>query len=127
MSHINSPAGAATEIALPSTKIVLSITDLISILPNWGFLYGGNSNINEDGTPLRIVNDSILDTKNVANNPKIMVHVNMIDGNIKLKLDVDKFIKNIEMIAINSGKARFINCNHLILCLILHYSIAHNL
>ena len=60
------------------------------------------------------MNDSSLDTKNVVNSPKIIVHVNIIAENIKLETDVDKFMKNIDMIAINSGKAQFIDCNFLI-------------
>ncbi len=114
ISHIKNPAGAATVIALPNTKIVLSITDLMSILPNCGARYGGNSRINDDGMPLRIVNDKIFDIKNVANNPKIIVDVNIIDDSIKLKFDADRSIKNIDIIAINSGKAQFSNCDFLI-------------
>ena len=119
--HIKSPAGAATEIALPSTKTVLSMTDLMSILPNCGFLYGGSSSINEDGTPLRIVNDNNLETKNVVSIPRTIVHVNISADNIKLTFGVNVFIKNIDMIAINSGKAQFINCNFLIRFLELCY------
>ena len=33
VTHIRNPAGAAMKIALPNTKMVLSITDLTSILP----------------------------------------------------------------------------------------------
>ncbi len=125
INHIRNPAGAATVIALPNTKIVLSITDLMSIFPNCGFLYGGNSRMNDDGIPLRMVTDKIFETKNVANNPKIMVDVNMIDDSIKLKLDVDRFIKNMDIIAINSGKAQFISYNFLILHLDMYYPKTH--
>ena len=38
VSHIISPAGAATAIALPKTKIVLSSTERTKILPICGFL-----------------------------------------------------------------------------------------
>ncbi len=114
INHIKSPAGAATEIALPRTKTVLSMTDLMSILPICGFLYGGSSSINEDGTPLRKVDDSTLETKNVANTPKMMVHVSMIADNTNPEPDVERFMKNIDMIAINSGKAQFISCNFLV-------------
>ena len=114
IDHIKNPAGAATQIALPNTKIVLSIIDLMIILPNCGFRYGGNSSINDDGMPLRIVSDNIFDTKNVVNNPKIIINVSMTADNIESKCGADKFIKNIDIIAINSGKAQFINCNFLV-------------
>lgn len=70
--------------------------------------------MNEEGTPLRTVRDSILETRNVASNPKIIVNVSINADNIKLRLDLDRFIKNMDMIAINSGKAQFINGNFLI-------------
>lgn len=70
--------------------------------------------MNEDGTPLRTVRDSILDTTNVINTPKMMVNVSNIADNTEPKLEVEKFMKNMEIIAINSGKARFINCNFLV-------------
>lgn len=70
--------------------------------------------MNEDGTPFRIVIDNTFETRNVVNSPKTMLSVKKIDDHTKLKLYVDPFIKNIEIIAINSGKARFINCNFLI-------------
>ena len=68
----------------------------------------------EDGMPLRIVSDKILETTNVANIPKIMVSVSRTDDNTKPIFDADKFMKNMEIIAINSGKALFINCNFLV-------------
>lgn len=45
---------------------VLSKIDLTNIFPICGFLYGGNSNINEDGIPFRIVFDNILEISNVS-------------------------------------------------------------
>ena len=70
--------------------------------------------MNEDGTPLRTVRDSILDTTNVINIPKMMVNVSKIADNTEPKLEVEKFMKNMEIIAINSGKAQFINRNFLV-------------
>lgn len=58
------------EIALPKTKMVLSSKDLTIILPIWGFLYGGSSKTNEEGTPFNIVLESILDINNVNKIPK---------------------------------------------------------
>ncbi len=61
MSHITSPAGAATLIALASTNSVLSNIERTNILPICGFLYGGSSSTNEDGIPFNIVFDNIFD------------------------------------------------------------------
>lgn len=47
--HIISPAGAATAAALPSTKSVLSKTELTIIRPIAGRLYGGSSRVKEEG------------------------------------------------------------------------------
>ena len=69
-SQIISPAGAATAKALTNTNNVLSKIDLTKILPIWGFLYGGSSNVKEEGIPFNIVLDSILDTINVKKIPK---------------------------------------------------------
>ena len=67
--------------------------------------------MNEDGMPFRMVRDNILDIRNVVNNPKMMVAVSTNDESIKLKFVSDKSIKNIDIIAINSGKAQFTNRN----------------
>ena len=67
--------------------------------------------MNEDGMPFRMVRDNILDIRNVVNNPKMMVAVSTNDESIKLKFASDKSIKNIDIIAINSGKAQFTNRN----------------
>lgn len=56
--HISIPAGAATTIALPRTNMVLSINEVYKTLPIWGLLYGGNSNVNDEGTPFKIVFDN---------------------------------------------------------------------
>lgn len=55
--HINNPAGAATTIALPNTKRVLSQIERTMTFPICGFLYGGSSKVNEDGTPFNTVFD----------------------------------------------------------------------
>ena len=64
------PTGAATDIALPSTNRVLSKRDLTITFPICGFLYGGNSNIKDDGIPFSIVFESILETIRVNIIPK---------------------------------------------------------
>ena len=48
------PAGAATTIALPSTNRVLSSNDLIITFPHCGVRYGGSSNVNDEGLPLKM-------------------------------------------------------------------------
>lgn len=71
-SHITSPIGAATTIALPRTYKVLSNIDLTITFPICGFLYGGSSNIKDDGIPFNIVFDNNLDTNKVAIMPSII-------------------------------------------------------
>lgn len=74
-SQMTNPAGAATDMALPSTNNVLSKMDLTTIFPTWGFLYGDNSSTNDDGTPFNIVFESILDTNSVKNIPKSITKI----------------------------------------------------
>lgn len=69
-SQITIPAGAAIATALPRTNKVLSKIERTITLPICGFLYGGSSNIYEEGIPLRIVFDNILDISNVIKIPK---------------------------------------------------------
>ena len=85
-SQITRPAGAATAIALPRTKTVLSNMDLINIFPNCGFLYGGNSNIIDDGIPFKIVLDKIFDIINVKNIPNIITTTTANVDNIDAKI-----------------------------------------
>ena len=66
------PAGIVIIIALSRTKIVLSRIDLIMVSIIFGFLYGGNSKVNDDGFPFRIVFDSILDINSVIRTEKII-------------------------------------------------------
>ena len=73
ISHIISPAGAATITARASTNKVRSSRDLINILPICGFRYGGSSSVNEDGRPFKIVVDSIFDTARVIKTPITIV------------------------------------------------------
>ena len=75
ISHIASPAGAATTTALPSTNKVLSKMDLMKILPICGLRYGGSSKVNEDGIPFRIVFDKIFETAKVIRTPRIITNV----------------------------------------------------
>lgn len=74
-TQIITPAGAATAAALPRTKTVLSRSDRTSIFPICGFLNGGSSSVNEDGSPFRIVAERIFDAKNVASIPRIITAV----------------------------------------------------
>ena len=67
--QITIPTGAATLIALPSTNNVLSNKDLTITLPIWGFLYGGNSNIKEEGIPSSTVLDRIFEITKVKTIP----------------------------------------------------------
>lgn len=68
-NQITIPTGAATLTALPNTNKVLSKSDLTITFPIWGFLYGGSSNIKEEGTPFNTVFDNIFDIINVKNIP----------------------------------------------------------
>lgn len=56
------------------TNRVLSKIDLTNIFPICGFLYGGNSNINELGIPFNIVFDNILEISKVSTTPKIIIN-----------------------------------------------------
>ena len=58
-NHIKAPAGIATITARPKTNNVRSKIERIITLIIWGFRYGGNSNVNEDGTPFNKVLDKI--------------------------------------------------------------------
>ena len=60
------------------TNNVLSNIDLISILPNCGFLYGGSSKTKEEGTPFKIVLDKILETTRVIKIPKRITQITAI-------------------------------------------------
>ena len=104
-NHITTPAGAATKIARPKTKSVLSKTERIITLQNCGFLYGGSSRVKKDGSPFKIVIDKIFDVKRVIKSPKII----SIDKYIaQIKLFKTEFelnpTKNIVMSAISVGK-----------------------
>ena len=98
-----SPAGAATAIALPNTNKVLSKNELTIILPNCGFLYGGNSNANDEGIPFKIVFDSIFDTNNVRKIPKSMTNITAIVDTIEAPKPCIVPAINIVAIDINSG------------------------
>lgn len=56
-----------------STNSVLSNIDLIKTFPICGFLYGGSSNINDDGTPFNIVFDNSFDIRSVITTPNIII------------------------------------------------------
>ena len=57
-------------IALPRTNKVLSKIDLTITFPYWGLLYGGNSSVNDEGTPFNSVFERTLEVTNVINIPK---------------------------------------------------------
>ena len=88
--------------ALFNTNSVLSNIDLTITLIICGLLYGGNSKINEDFSPFKIVSDNILEITNVikienkinkvkAKEPKILLVIKNIDikvikrGNLPLQ------------------------------------------
>ncbi len=74
-NHMTRPAGAATAIALPNMKMVLSKIDLTSTFKNCGFRYGGNSNTKEDGIPFNMVFDNILDMTKVIMIPRTITNI----------------------------------------------------
>ena len=105
ISQIKSPAGAATNTALPRTNRVLSNIERIITFPIWGRLYGGNSKINDDGIPFKMVFDKNFEVKNVINTPIMIVPVS---SSVDTKDLYGKAItpaKNIDIIAINLGNA----------------------
>ena len=56
-----------------NTNNVLSKIDLTNIFPICGFLYGGNSNINEFGIPFKIVFDNIFEVSSVSTIPNKII------------------------------------------------------
>ncbi len=53
----------------------------------WGFLYGGSSKINDEGIPLSIVLERILDTANVRKIPnKINSKTHIVDTKEEIEL-----------------------------------------
>ena len=112
------PAGAATQIALPKTNNVLSKIERKITFPICGFLYGGSSNIYEEGSPLRIVLDKILDISNVINIPKTITHKTHNVDIKELVIPVKKLPMKIVAIVIKNGnlpvtryKTISYNCN----------------
>lgn len=84
--HNTIPAGAATDTALPNTNSVLSNIDLIIIFFTCGFLYGGNSKIKLELSPLSKVFDKNFD----------IIKVNIIPSNTTTKtdiVDISEFLK----------------------------------
>ena len=70
INHITIPAGAATHIALKSTKMVLSSKERTIVLQIWGLRYGGSSSVNDEGKPFRSVAERSFETKSVTTTPK---------------------------------------------------------
>lgn len=86
------------------TNNVLSNKDLTKILPICGFLYGGSSNIKDEGRPFNIVLDSILDMIKVKKIP-----INIIPSTTIVDMNVVNFpftvpAMNIAEIVIKNGK-----------------------
>ena len=101
--QIISPAGAATAAARPKTKIVLSNIDEIIVLRICGRLYGGSSNVNDDGTPFNAVTESIFETKSVKIIPNIINPESIKADNAERVKEYDDVTKNIDMIDIIAG------------------------
>ena len=100
--QISSPAGAATIIARPKTKRVLSKIERIIILPINGLRYGGNSKVKEEGNPFRIVIDNIFDITRVIIIPNITTPV-MVMAEIIVE-NLSELSMNIPVIVISIGK-----------------------
>ena len=103
VSHISSPAGAATATARLSTNRVRSKIERIMTLPICGFLYGGNSSVNEEGTPFNIVFDRNLETANVIITAKAINTASRTDENIESSGAAMLPRKNIDIIDIMVG------------------------
>ena len=102
-NHITIPAGKATTTALPSTYKVLSNIERTIVFPIFGALYGGNSNVNDDGWPLSTVLDKIFDDTKVIKIPSITVLSIIITPTIEENAPVLFPIKNIVIIEIIVG------------------------
>ena len=72
VSQISIPAGIEMYIALPRTNIVLSSIDLMIVSSIFGFLYGGSSKVNDEGSPFKIVFERIFEISNVIRTEKII-------------------------------------------------------
>ncbi len=70
-THVTAPAGSATITALFRTNSVRSSRDRTIILPSCGFLYGGSSRVNAEGTPFKMVLESASEIKSVTRIPMI--------------------------------------------------------
>lgn len=104
INHIISPAGIAITIALPNTKKVLSKIDLTITFTICGFLYGGNSKINDEGNPFKTVLDKIFDTINIIIIPNNITPNKISAEATPLNAGAIFPTKNIDIIVINVGK-----------------------
>ena len=77
-----------------STNSVLSKIDLTKIFPICGFLYGGSSNVNDEGLPLSSVKDNILVII------KVIIILNKITKT-KIKLAINGLLSPTKNIVIN--------------------------
>ena len=103
MIQIIAPAGRATSTALPRINKVLSNMDLIITFIICGFLYGGSSKVNDDGTPFNIVFDNILEIKKVINILNNMIIINIDTLIIDDVIELENGTKNIVIRAIIVG------------------------
>lgn len=104
VSQINIPAGIDMYIALPRTNIVLSSIDLMIVSSIFGFLYGGSSKVNDEGSPFKMVFERIFEINRVTKtentiNPKRVRADSVDDANL---LDAP-LTKKMEIIAIRVG------------------------
>lgn len=101
--QMTTPKGAATIIALPKTKTVLSKIERTITLTILGFLYGGSSNMNDEGTPFNTVLDRTFDVMRVTVIPSRIKHVSIHPAVSVPKEDAPE-TKNTSIIAISPGK-----------------------
>lgn len=103
-SQIIMPAGAATAAALPRTKRVLSKIERTMTFKTCGFLYGGISRVNDDGTPRRSVFDSIRDETKVKSTLNTITSVKSAAVNTERHMPKLPAAKNMVIILMSDGK-----------------------
>lgn len=103
INHITIPAGAATHIALKSTKMVLSSKERTIVLQIWGLRYGGSSSVNDEGKPFRSVAERSFETKSVTTTPKTITVNNKPAETSERNGNEIPVAKNIVIIAIKVG------------------------
>lgn len=101
INQIIKPAGAEIHIALFRTNKVRSNIDLIITFPICGLRYGGNSKVNDEGIPFKIVFDSNLEIAKVMTIPIKIIKVKR--PALASELFPILIIKNIVIIEIKIG------------------------